>query len=337
MTSQLAKSASTPFRTAIVTGGNSGLGYGCVRSLLEQASDATPWNVVLACHDPARAGKAVERLRREVQAQGSASRVEAMRLDLASLASVRAFTAEVGRREDAGELAPLHALVCNAGVQSAGRQTFTKDGFESTFGVNHLGHFLLVNLLLPRLAAPARIVVVSSGTHDPAQKTGIPVPAWNDPAALAEGELGPVAVKESPVKASQRRYATSKLANVYFSHELARRLPAGMTVNAFDPGLMPGTGLAREAAAPLRFVWNHVLPKILPLLRRVLFANIHTPAESGAALARLVTNPALAATSGKYFEGRQEIRASSESYDEARARELWQASLTLTGMGAGVA
>lgn len=333
MTSALAKTA-TPFRTAIVTGGNSGLGYACVRSLLESAVGTAPWNVVLACRDPARARGAVERLRQEGKARGLTGRVEAMRLDLASFQSVREFAAEVDRRSDAEELPPLHALVCNAGVQSAARQTFTKDGFESTFGVNHLGHFLLVNLLLPRLAPRARIVVVASGTHDPARKTMVPVPAWNDPAALAKGELGPLASRDSPAKLGQRRYSTSKLANVYFSRELARRLPAGMTVNAFDPGLMPGTGLAREAAAPLRFVWNHVLPRIIPVLRRVLFANIHTPAESGAALARLVTDPALAGTSGKYFEGTREISSSTESTDGGRADHLWQASVVLTGIRA---
>ena len=325
-------SPATTLRTAIITGGNTGLGYACASHLLVDASGAAPWNVVIACRDPERAQDAVERLRQEAKTAGSSAKVEAMRLDLASFQSVREFAKEVGRRLDAGALPPVHALVCNAGVQSAARQTFTADGFESTFGVNHLGHFLLVNLLLPRLAAPARVAVVASGTHDPAQRTGVPAPAWNDPAALAKGELGPLATGDSPFKAGQRRYATSKLANVYFSHELACRLPAGVTVNAFDPGLMPGTGLLREAGAPLRFVWNHVLPRIVPLLRRVLYANIHTPAESGAALARLVTDPAYAATSGKYFKGTREIRSSAESYDQGRTKQLWEDSLALTGL-----
>ncbi len=222
------------------------------------------------------------------------------------------------------------ALVCNGGVQSGGEMTFTKEGFESTFGVNHLGHFLLVNLLAPRLIPPARVVLVASGTHDPAQKTGMPAPAWNDPAALAKGELGPTTGKDSPIVAGRRRYTTSKLASLYFNYGLVSRVPAGVTVNAFDPGLMPGTGLTREAGAPLRFVWNHVLPRILPLLRVVLYPNIHTPAESGAALARLVADPALAQTTGKYFEGGREIRSSQESYDEDRAERLWQVSDELT-------
>ena len=330
MPSALAKSF--PPQTVIITGGNSGLGYAGARALLAEPASSTLWHVVLACRDPDRAQEAVERLRQEAAAPASSARVEAMRLDLASLASVREFTGEVARRIEAQELPPLHALVCNAGVQSAGKKTFTADGFESTFGVNHLGHFLLVNRLLPQLVPPARVVVVASGTHDPAQKTGTPAPAWNDPAALAKGDLGPIAAKDSPFQSGQRRYTTSKLANVLFSHELARRLPAGVTTNAFDPGLMPGTGLIREAPAPLRFLWHRVLPRVLPLVRRFLLANVHTTAESGVALARLVVDPGLQGTSGKYFEGQREIPSSTDSYDAIRAAELWQASAALSGL-----
>lgn len=328
---------STSARTVIVTGGNVGLGLACVRALAQDPSGSAPWHVVVACRDPDRARETVERLQQEARAGGSSARVEAMRLDLASFQAVREFAGLLGRRLDAGELPPLRALVCNAGVQSGGKETFTADGFESTFGVNHLGHFLLVDLLAPRLVAPARVAVVASGTHDPAQKTGMPAPAWNEPAALAKGTLGLPAARDSVASAARRRYTTSKLANVYFTRALARRLPAGVTANAFDPGLMPGTGLVREAPAPLRFVWHQVLPRMLPLLRRLVSANIHTPAESGAALARLVTDPALAGTTGKYFEGTREIPSSEESYDEERAEQLWQASLALTGRGAGAA
>ena len=122
----------SPFRTAIITGGNSGLGYACAQALLGDVSGTNPWNVILACRDPARAQAAVERLREVAEASGSGARVEAVRLDLASLASVREFAGEVGHRLEAGELPPLHALICNAGVQSGAKQTFTADGFEST-------------------------------------------------------------------------------------------------------------------------------------------------------------------------------------------------------------
>jgi NAD(P)-dependent dehydrogenase (short-subunit alcohol dehydrogenase family) len=313
-------------RTVAITGGNTGLGFACASAILRSPA-GPPWRVILACRDEGRAKAAIDRLS---GVAGVAGQVEAMSLDLASLLSVRRFAAEVTHRLSAGTIPPLRAVVCNAGVQSGTTRTVTADGFESTFGVNHLGHFALVDKLLPALEPPARVVVVASGTHDPAKKWGVPAPAWNDPADLARGELGPTAASDTPFALGQRRYTTSKLANVYFTYALARHLPVGVTANAFDPGLMPGTGLVREAPAPIRFVANHVMPRAIPLLRRVFSPNVHTVEESGDALARLVTDPELAATTGKYIEGYREIPSSDESYDTVRAEELWNRSLALT-------
>lgn len=224
---------------------------------------------------------------------------------------------------------------CDAAAH--GPRTFRVDGFGSTFGVSHLGHYLLVNLLLPLLQKPGRIVIVASGVHDPAElakvpvSASVPVPAWNTAMALARGELGPEAADDDASADRGRRYSTTKLANVYFTYGLAARLPDGLTVNAFDPGLMPGTGLARDFPAVARFAWFAVMPRLIPLLRLVLVKNIHTPEESGMALARLIVDPALASTSGKYFEGLREIPSSDESYLEGRAEELWRDSAVLTG------
>jgi NAD(P)-dependent dehydrogenase (short-subunit alcohol dehydrogenase family) len=323
-------STSLPRQTVIVTGGNSGLGYACAAALL---SASPPWHVVIACRDIERAQKAVEGLR---QSARPGTQIETMALDLASLASVRSFASMLGKRLKAGDLPPLHGLVCNAAVQGA--RTFTADGFESTFGVSHLGHYLLVNLLVPLMEKPARIAVVASGVHDPAElakvpaSMGVPVPAWNTPAALAKGDLGPAAANDDAAADRGRRYSTTKLANVYFTYGLAQRLPGGITVNAFDPGLMPGTGLAREYPAVVRFAWHNIMPRLIPLLRLVLVKNIHTPEESGKALARLIVDPALDSTNGKYFEGLREIPSSVDSYNKDRAEELWRDSATLTGI-----
>ena len=111
---------------------------------------------------------------------GNAS-VEAMVLDLASLAAIRQFSLGLFRRRSAA----IASVVCNAGVQNVGSTKRTEDGFESTFGVNHLGHFLLANLMLPHLQAQARIIFVSSGTHDPAQRSGMPVPILKHARSLA--------------------------------------------------------------------------------------------------------------------------------------------------------
>jgi NAD(P)-dependent dehydrogenase (short-subunit alcohol dehydrogenase family) len=317
--------ANTPAgsRTVVITGGNSGLGFACANAILTLPHGA-PWRVVLACRDIGRAQAAVDQLAGGAVAAGQ---LEVTSLDLASLASVRAFAAELTKRLSAGTIPPLHAVVCNAGVNPLNTKTTTADGFESTFGINHLGHFLLVNQLLPTIQSPGRVVVVASGVHDPAQKSGVPPPAWNDPTALARGELGPAGASDKSMANGQRRYSTSKLANVYFTYALARRLPAEVTANAFDPGLMPRTGLMREAPAPLRFIARHIP---ISLLRRLFSPNVHTAQESGGALARLVTDPELSAVTGRYFEGRRQIRSSDESYNDERAEELWNASMALT-------
>jgi NAD(P)-dependent dehydrogenase (short-subunit alcohol dehydrogenase family) len=319
---------SSSIQTIIITGGNSGLGLACAKALL---MDKAPFYIIIACRDTERANAAVEELRK-VSFNGS--KVASMALDLASLASVHAFATALKQQLNTGVLPSLHGIVCNAGTQGA--KKFTLDGFEMTFGVNHLGHYLLVKLLMPLLSKPARIVVVASGTHDLAQMealpsfTRVPGPAWNLTTELAKGTLGVEAANDDEYANMGRRYATSKLANIYFTYGLAQRLPEQITVNAFDPGMMPGTGLAREYSSLMRFVWFSLMPKILPLMRFLLVKNIHTPKASGTAMARLVTDPGLATTNGKYFEGLKEIRSSVESYDQSRADELWESSASLT-------
>ena len=318
-------------RTVIVTGGNRGLGYQAAKNI---AASGEGWRVVIAARDRAGAAGAAERL---VEETGNPN-VEVMRLDLASLSSVRGFAEEFAAREDSP---PLRAVVCNAGLQFVSTTTYTEDGFEATFGVNHLGHYLLVNLLLERMDAPARVVYVSSGTHDPKQTTGIPMPEPRYPgaAALARPEEHPDQAEESPGTVGRRRYATSKLCNIYATYELDRRLRADgvstaaspITVNAFDPGLMPGTGLSRDYGPGARFVSDRILPRLLPLFG-LLGVNANSVESSGKALARLVLDPKLEDISGRYFEGEKEIRSSELSYDRANAAELWETSSELVSL-----
>ena len=257
-----------------------------------------------------------------------------MVLDLASLAAIRQFALDFS----AGNRPPLRALVCNAGVQHVGPTQRTEDGFESTFGVNHLGHFLLANLMLRHLEAPGRIIFVSSGTHDPSQRTGMPAPLLRHARSLAAPDDEEEACR-NPGFVGRRRYTTSKLCNVLCTYEMDRRLKeAGastpdrpITVNAFDPGLMPGTGLARGYGPAARFAWNSLGP-LLRWALRPFHVNIHSPEDSGRALARLVLDPALESVSGRYFEGLREIRSSAESYDDAKAAALWEQSAELVGL-----
>ncbi len=194
----------------------------------------------------------------------------------------------------------LRAVVCNACLQVVSGTTYTQDGFETTFGVNCLGHFLLVNLLLQHLVAPARIVFVSSGSHDPesgknflGRLIGTTAPRYRDARALAWPEQYPDAEeqRESPRVVGMHRYSTSKLCDILYAYELARRLQAQgcstpehpITVNAFNPGPTPGTGLARDAGAFGQFGWNVLFP-----LLRFAMPRMQSLDASGKALARLV-------------------------------------------------
>ena len=314
--------------TVIVTGGNAGLGYECARAIA--ASDGG-WRVILAVRSLEKGERAAMRISEET---GNPS-VEVAALDLSSLNSVRSFAQKLASRED---LPPLRAVVCNAGLQVVSGTSYTKDGFETTFGVNHLGHFLLVHLLLKQLTVPARIVFVSSGTHDPGRRTGMPAPLYRGAEALAHPEEHPDPAEkgESPGKVGRVRYTTSKLCNVMYAYELDRRLrrkgqstaEAPITVNAFDPGAVPGTGLARDHAPLARFVWNEGVALLVPVLKR-LGVPFGTAETSGRALSRMVMDPALEGASGKYFEIGREARSSEESYDRKLAEELWDASVEL--------
>ena len=311
-----------PNKTIVVTGGNSGLGYHCTRNIAAKPD----WHIILACRNPQKATTAAKTL----TAITRNPCIEIMTLDLASLASIRTFAQNLATRD----LPPLRALLCNAGLQTISGTSYTQDGFETTFAVNHLGHFLLTNLLLRQLLAPARIVFVSSGTHDPAQRTGMAAPQYRHPSLLAHPAPHP---QDNPGTLGRRYYTTSKLCNVYCTYELSRRLQTEghstperpITVNAFDPGLMPGSGLARDYSLLQRFLWHFILPIFTRFSSR-----INTPAASGQALARLILDPELENISSQYFAGQQAIPSSAESYDLEKAAELWHGSAELVKLAA---
>lgn len=307
-------------KTVVITGGNSGLGFHCAQKLAQKRE----WQIVLACRNLEKAEQAIAK----IQEENYTKQIEAIELDLASLDSVRSFAIKLENRH----LPPLKAIVCNAGVQFIQRQTYTEDGFDTTFGVNHLGHFLLVNLLLPQLSAPARIVFVSSDTHDSSKTTGMPAPYFRDPQLMAYPDRDPLLKDKDLGTVGRTAYTTSKLCNVLCAYELSRRLQQhtntesqSITVNVFNPGLMPGSGLASDYTPVAKFVWYNILPVLCKLI-----PNINTMKQSGEALARLITDPELANVTGKYFSGFKKIDSASESYDEAKAQQLWDASVELT-------
>ena len=249
-------------KTVIVTGGNSGLGFETAKVLLMEGDG---WHVVIAGRGAERCEDAATRLRHET---GTPS-IEAMVLDLASLAAIRQFASDF----PSGNRPPLHALLCNAGVQYVGPTQRTEDGFEATFGVNHLGHFLLANLMMRHLETPSRIIFVSSGTHDPSKSIGMPLPLLNPARSLAAPDDEAEACR-NPGYVGRRRYTTSKLCNVLCSYEMDRRLRDGsasmaerlITVNAFDPGAMPGhrAGSGLWSGGPVRMALIDDTPVLDP-------------------------------------------------------------------------
>lgn len=295
-------------KTALITGANGGLGFQCASTILGSGK----WNVIIAGRPGEKTNQALAQLRKQAP---EGAEVLALPADFASLESVRQLSAQ---------LPSLDAIVCNAGTQSFRELQYSQDGFELTFAVNHLAHFLLVQLLMPTLPDTARIVMVASGTHDPDTLDG----RFNKPLyETAEALAFPEEYGRKNLSGI-RRYSTSKLCNILYAYELARRLQAAgrsIAVNAYDPGATPGTGLTRGYPLALRILFSR------PLLTLLQVRN-YTVDVSGSAMASLVIDPALESTTGKYFHVTEERRSSRDSYDLAKASDLWQTSLALTGL-----
>lgn len=283
-------------RTVVLTGATSGLG----RHVAQLLAADPQWHLVLPVRDQTRGARLADTL---------GPRVSVVAADLASLSSVRRAATQIAERWPS-----LDALVLNAAVQVPRADVASADGYELTFAVNHLAHFLLLQQLRPRLVPGARVLTLGSGTHwGRFSKAGpFPGPRWQDPETLARVQGG----------SGQRAYATSKLATVYLTHEAARRVPE-VTVNAVDPGLMPTTGLARAYPAPVRALYAG----LAPLLSRLPGAS--TPERSATLVVQALTDPALAGRTGRYLELGRDVAPSPQSQDPQRERRLWDASEAL--------
>lgn len=305
--------------TVLITGGHGGIGLECSKRLASNYH----LNLILAGRSPER----MEAVARELRAAYGV-KVGTLELDTSSLASVRAAAARCRTMLASGETDSLQALVCNAGARFF-NYDYSKDGYEMTFAGNYLGHFLLVELLFDCLAEDGRIVFTVSGTHDPDTVDGkIGAAAEPDAAMLANiGKDG-----KKPLSTGQL-YSTSKLCMMLHAYELHRRLrKSGSSIVSipFDPGGTSGTGFIRGLPRPLQWLFNSGLMN--PLLRR-FGVTMGSLAFSGESLARIAVDPAFAASSGKYLQSNDgkliERRSSKMSYDEHRARKLWNDSKAL--------
>lgn len=295
-------------RTIVMTGASRGIGrFAAIRML----RDAPDLHLVVIARSP----DTQTLLDGLAEASGNRN-VSAVSADLASLDSIRAASATIRTQLDDRTLPPLHGFVGNAGLQFVNATTATVDGFEETFAVNVLANHLFLGGLADHFVPPARIVLTTSDTHfgDFAHTGGlVPAPQWDDPEQLAK----PGTFKNADTPAAGRTaYSTIKLGVIYLVHALARRLPTGITVYSFNPGLVPGTSLARARGPLARFAWRTILPALAatPIASR--------PDVAGANLATAAIGP-ITSESGAYINRTRAEKSSTESYDPEREDELW--------------
>jgi NAD(P)-dependent dehydrogenase (short-subunit alcohol dehydrogenase family) len=276
-------------RVCLVTGATRGIGRATALGLARLGAD-----VHLVARDRVRGEAALAEVRR-----AGGGRHSLFVADLASQASTRALAEEARAR-----LPGLHVLVNNAGAIFT-RRTLSPDGIEMTLALNHLGYFLLTALLLDRMraSAPARIVNVASTAHVGARVD------FDD----LQGERGYGAWKA---------YGQSKLANVLFTRELARRLAgSGVTANCLHPGVV-ATGFGRNGSGPLSWGVRIAAPFLLG------------PARGARTSIYLASAPEVENVTGEYFARCRVAAVSDAARDDATARRLWEASLRLTGLEA---
>jgi retinol dehydrogenase 14 len=276
-------------RTCLVTGATSGIGKAPATGLARLGAD-----LVLVARDPAKGRATVA----EIQAATGNPWVEVLLADLSSQASLRHAAEEYRRTHDR-----LHVLVNNAGGYWASRHV-TVDGLELTFALNHLAYFLLTNLLLDllRASAPARIVNVTSG-------------------AQAVGDIHFDDLQFQRRYRGQAAYNQSKLANVLFTYELARRLEgSGVTVNCAAPGVVRSNFGLDDSGPFMRL--------LTPLARPF----IRTPEQGADTSLYLASSLDVEGQTGGYYASGRARRSSRRSHDPELARRLWQVSEELTGL-----
>ncbi len=273
-------------RVCMITGANGGIGKETALALAEMGA-----TVVIVARDSEKGRVALTDIR---QRSGN-DKVELMVADLASLDAVRRLASEFREKNQ-----QLHVLVNNAGALNA-QLSLTKDGFETTFGVNHLAHFLLTNLLLDLLkaSAPARIINVSSSAH-------------------TRGTIDFDGLHGERKYAGIAAYGQSKLANVLFTYELARRLDgAGVTANCLHPGVIR-TGFGRNNGGAIGAFFRVFHTVARPFLL--------TPEQGAQTSIYLASSPDVEGVTGKYFAKSKQTKSSDLSYDTDVAQRLWQAS-----------
>lgn len=277
-------------RHAVVTGATSGIGREAARAIARAG-----YSLTLVVRDLAKG----EATRSELARESGAGAVSLLRCNFASLASIREAAKTLLARNE-----PIHVLLNNAGMILQQREE-TVDGLEATFAVNHLGYYLFTRLLLDRIvaSAPARIVNVASTAH-----------------RYPRGGLDFDDLQSTRGYGAMRAYGRSKLANILFTRELARRLAgSGVTVNALHPGAV-GTGFGTN---------NGTLARALMWLGRPF---LRTPEQGARTSVHLCLSPDVDGMTGRYYANEREATPNRSACDDAAAARLWEISAGLTGL-----
>ena len=275
-------------KVVVITGATSGIGTEAARALAGMGA-----RVVIVARDLDRGAIT----REDITGSTGNPNVEIVRCDLASQHEIRSLASELS-----ATLPRIDVLINNAGLTMAERR-LTEDGIETTFAVNHLAPFLLTNLLIDRLEAgtPARVVTVASDAHRGAALDF-------DDLSAERGYSGWPA------------YCRSKLANILFNSELARRLQgSGMTANCLHPGVV-ATGLGRGGPLLIRAFQSVARPFLL------------SPERGSDTIVYLASSREVEGASGGYYEKRRRVEPSAEARDRSAAERLWRASEELTGL-----
>jgi NAD(P)-dependent dehydrogenase (short-subunit alcohol dehydrogenase family) len=299
--------------SVLITGPTGGLGRATTLAMANRPADRRPDLVLVG-----RAGPGLAAIAAEARAAGA--NVREIGCDLARLADVRAAGQQVKDLLAQAAVRPLRAIVANAGVSVADTHGASADGYELTFAVNHLAHARLIGDLLDSLEAPARIVLLGSNTYHQnifRRILHVAPAVWRDPAELARPTP---AEAPATLESAGVAYSNSKLAIVYYAHELQRRAPAGVNVTVFEPGFMPGTGLSRGHGPALQ--------KIGRVIERI--PGVSSPARSGPMLASIALDDRWAHLSGGAFVVKEkETEVKPFAIDPARESRLWEATAEL--------
>ncbi len=299
--------------TVLITGPTGGLGRATTLAVAHRPAEQRPDLALVG-----RPGRGLTAVAAAARAAGAT--VQEIGCDLARLADVRAAGRRVKELLGTGALRPLRGIVANAGVSVADTHSASADGYELTFAVNHLAHAQLVGDLLDSLVAPARVVFLGSNTYHQnifRRILRVAPAVWRDPIELARPTESDV---PATLESAGIAYSNSKLAILYYAHELQRRSPAGVNISVFEPGFMPGTGLSRGHGPGVQ--------KVGRMIEQI--TGVSSPGRSGPALASIVLDDRWAHLSGGAFVVKsQEREVKPFANDPARESRLWDATAEL--------